>query len=413
MKHYDFNKLVERSDSLSVKYNREAIASICNNPDAQPFWVADMDFAAPPAVLEALKEQVEHGVLGYPRFPHLKETIAAWLERRHGWSVSPSRIATAPGMLASIATLVELYSKEGEGVIDPMPAYKPFVTIVEGLGRKLIPWPMLYDGKGGFTLDFDHLSHLLEDNHSPIILFCSPHNPTGRVFTLEELTQLVALAATFKTMIISDEIHGDLSYAHNTHTPLGTLVEESGVECATCVAPSKTFNIAGQHFSAVICSSGTMYRKLTQRMETLRISPDILATVAASAAYSGGYGWLMDLNHYLSSQVNMVVNHFNEGGSGLLFVPPEASFIGLIDCSAIYERVAEEAKRNTDLYNPKLSPQGGLLSRFFGQKAAIAMNDGSWFGQGWERFVRFNFATSQGRVEAALKAITAAVAELN
>ncbi|NLA93497.1 MAG: aminotransferase class I/II-fold pyridoxal phosphate-dependent enzyme, partial [Spirochaetales bacterium] len=233
------------------------------------------------------------------------------------------------------------------------------------------------------------------------------------VFTLEELTQLVAIAATFKTMIISDEIHGDLTYAHNTHTPLGTLVEESGVECATCVAPSKTFNIAGQHFSAVICSSGTMYRKLTQRMETLRISPDILATVAASAAYSGGYGWLMDLNHYLSSQVNMIINHFNESNSGLLFVPPEASFIGLIDCSAIYERVAEEAKSNTDLYNPKLSPQGGLLSRFFGQKAAIAMNDGSWFGQGWERFVRFNFATSQGRVEAALKAITAAVAELN
>ncbi len=413
MKHYDFNRLVERSNSLSVKYNREAIASICNNPDAKPFWVADMDFAAPPAVLEALKEQVEHGVLGYPRFPHLKETISAWLERRHGWSVKPSLIATAPGMLASIATLVELYSQEGEGVIVPMPAYKPFITIVEGLGRKLIPWPMLYDGKGGFSLDFDHLRDLLEANHTPIILFCSPHNPTGRVFTLEELTQLVEVAATFKAMIISDEIHGDLTYAHNTHIPLGTLIEASGVECATCVAPSKTFNIAGQHFSSVICSSSEMYRKLTQRMETLRISPDILATVAASAAYSGGYEWLMDLNHYLSNQVERVVDHFNESNSGLLFVPPEASFIGLIDCSAIYERVAEEAQKNADLYNPRMSPQGGLLSRFFGQKAAIAMNDGSWFGEGWKNFVRFNFATTQERVAEALKAITAAVAELN
>lgn len=413
MENFNFNTLIERRGSLSVKYNREAITSICNNGDANPFWVADMDFAAPPAVLEALQQQVDHGILGYPRFPHLTETIGTWLERRHGWRVNQSLIATAPGMLSSIATLVELYSQEGEGVIVPMPAYRPFVTIVESLGRELIPWPMHYDGEGKFSLDFDHLSHLLEASRPPLLIFCSPHNPTGRVFTLEELYQLVELCATFKVTIISDEIHGDLTFPQTTHYPLGAIAEGSGVECATCVAPSKTFNIAGQHFSSVVCSSSAMHRKLTQRLEALRISPDILATVAASAAYSGGYEWLISLNNYLSNQAKNIAKQLKEGGSGLLFVPPEASFIGLIDCSAIYERVALDAENNSELYNPKLSPQGGLLSRFFGQRAAIAMNDGSWFGRGWEHFVRFNFATTEKRIEEALVAITTAIENLN
>jgi cystathionine beta-lyase len=148
-------------------------------------------------------------------------------------------------------------------------------------------------------------------------------------------------------------------------------------------------------------------------MEALRIGPDILATVAASAAYSGGYEWLMSLNRYLSRQADNITKQLAKENNGLLFVTPEASFIGLIDCSAIYERVALDAKNNSELYNPKLSPQGGLLSRFFGQRGAIAMNDGSWFGKGWEPFVRFNFATTQERVEEALKAITAAVENLN
>lgn len=413
MKNYDFNRVVERRGSLSVKYNPEAITSICNNPDAKPFWVADMDFAAPPAVLEALQQQVDHGILGYPRFPHLKETIGTWLEQRHGWHVDHSLIATAPGMLSSIATLVELYTKEGEGVIVPMPAYKPFVTIVESLGRELIPWPMHYDGKGRFSLDFELLNHLLEKTQAPLLIFCSPHNPTGRVFSLDELRQLIEACATFRVTIISDEIHSDLAFPQVTHIPLGMVAEGSGVECATCVAPSKTFNIAGQHFSSVVCSSSTMFSKLTERMEALRIGPDILATVAASAAYSGGYDWLMSLNRYLSRQADNITKQLAKENNGLLFVTPEASFIGLIDCSAIYERVALDAKNNSELYNPKLSPQGGLLSRFFGQRGAIAMNDGSWFGKGWEPFVRFNFATTQERVEEALKAITAAVENLN
>ena len=413
MEYFDFNDLVERSNSLSVKYNKEAIASICGNPNARPFWVADMDFKAPPAALHALQGQIEHGILGYPRITDLEETIALWTLKRHAWSVDPASIVLSPGMLASIAHLVELYSEEGEAIILPMPAYRPFVSIIKGLKRQLVPWPMLYDGAGHFTLDFDLLQSLIIQSKARLILFCSPHNPTGRVFNREELTALIEIASRFKTTIISDEIHGDLTFPQNSHTPLGLLAQEAAVQCATCIAPSKTFNIAGQHFSAVISSSPQMHNLLASRMMVMRSSPDILASVAARAAYKGGYEWLMALNQFLSDQMAWIEKTLTESATGLLFVPPEASFIGLIDCSAIYEQVVADSLKNRELYDVKKSPQGGLLSRFFGQKAAIAMNDGSWFGTEWDHFVRFNFATSRGRVAEALASIMKAARALN
>ncbi len=414
MEQFDFTTPIDRCNSLSVKWDKEAIASICNNGEAKPYWVADMDFTAPPAVLEALQAQITHGVFGYPKFDTLKETIVAWAKQRHQWVIDPTLMASSPGMLASIASLVELYSEKGDGIVLPMPAYKPFVNIIKGLGRTLVPWPMHYDtDRAHFTLDFVTLRKLLAQPQNPLLLFCSPHNPTGRVFTEKELTAIAEIAAEFSTTIISDEIHADLTFPGITHIPFGVIADRYSIRCATCIAPSKTFNIAGEHFSTVVCSSKAMHLQLTRRMRALHISPDVRATVTALAAYKNGYEWLMQLNKFLLTQTQLITHLLQESKTGLKFIVPEASFIGLIDCSVIYKRVAEDAKNNPSLYNPNTSLEGGLLSRFFGQRAGVALNDGTWFGNDYAQFVRFNYGTSPQAVKEALKSMIEAVKALN
>lgn len=411
---HEFSRAADRSDSLSVKWNRDAIVRICNNPDALPFWVADMDFPVPMEVRQALHAQADHGVLGYPWFTQTEQTFVRWAQMRHRWQVDPSLTVATPGMLSAIATLVELYSQEGDGVVLPMPAYKPFVHIIRGLGRKVVAWPMTYEHtQARFSLDIASLDRLLDRPHTPLILFCSPHNPTGRVFAADELEAVAQAAVRRSVTVISDEIHADLTYAEAAHIPFDVIAKRHALSCATCMAPSKSFNIAGEHFALVVCSDSRMRHRLSQRLHALHIAPDLLATVTATAAYAHGYGWLKAMRAHLSLQAQEIRTLLAESGTGLRFVTPEASFIGLIDCSAIMERVQEDADHHPGLYDPAQSPEGGLLSRFFGQRAGIAMNDGSWFGSAYGNFVRFNYGTSGNAVKQAIGAIIDAVKSLS
>jgi cystathionine beta-lyase len=413
MDTYDFTKSTDRKESISVKYNRRAIESICNNPDALPFWVADMDFTAPPSVISALASQVDHGVFGYPLFESIGETFSHWALKRHDWQVDPSSVVQAPGMLASIAILVEMLSKSGDSIILPMPAYQPFVHIIKNLGRKLVPWPFLYDTQSHtFTLDIPLLGHLLETEHAPLLLFCSPHNPTGRVFSRQELEAVAEIAHEHSLTIISDEIHADLTLLGHTHIPFDVIAKEYAVPCATCMAPSKTFNIAGEHFSEVICSNRTLEKELRHRLRSLHLSPDLLATATAEAAYKGGFAWLTGLREHLSEQVSYITRRLEESRSGLHFVVPEASFIGFIDCSERFEAIKADEAANPELYDRSRSPSGGVVSRFFGQRANIAMNDGTWFGSNYGQFVRFNYGTTREAVTNAIESIIAAVENL-
>ena len=407
---YDFSTTIDRKNSLSVKWNREAIRSICNNPDAQPFWVADMDFPAPPSVLSALQGQVTHGVLGYPAFSTTQTVFASWAQKRHNWEVDPKDVVPTPGMLASIATLVELLSEVGDKIILPMPAYQPFVHIITGLGRIIVEWPLHYESNThAFSLDMPLFEQLSSHKDTPLLLFCSPHNPTGRVFFETELMAIAQIAALNNIAVISDEIHADLTLPGYRHIPFDTVARTYGITCATCMAPSKTFNIAGEHFSIIVSSHGELRNRLKQRLQALHISPDILATVTALSAYQGGFDWLNELRSHLASQIEQISSLLNSSSSGLSLVTPEASFIAFIDCSSIYDAVLEDAAAHPALYEKRTSPQGGLLSRFFGQRAGIAMNDGSWFGTGYKYFVRFNYGTQTSAVSQAISAMIQAV----
>ena len=414
MNSFDFDIPVDRAGSLSVKWDTQPIKSICGNPEALPFWVADMDFTVAPGISEALRKQADHAVLGYPCFDNLQETFCAWTKIRHHWEPDLASVVVAPGMLTSLAVLMDELTIEGDGVIVPLPAYQPFVRMVKNLGRTLIPWDLRYDqSTAHFALDLEKLEQCMQQPSTKLLLFCSPHNPTGRVFSEEELTRIATLARDNHVMVLSDEIHADLAYSTATHIPFDVIARRTGCQAVTCMAPSKTFNIAGEHFSVAVCSDHQLSARFSRRQRALFLGTGLLSTVTALAAYREGYAWLMELIGYLESQADFIETFIRERIPRLRFVKPQASFIGFFDCSSILEDVKRDAEHHPELYDPTRSPEGGLLSRFFGQRAGIVMNDGTWFGERYGQFVRFNFGAQRSRVEEALLRIAKAIDDLS
>ena len=372
--------------------------------DPLPMWVADMDFASPPAVLDALQQELDNGILGYPYIKGIKESFISFAQKRHSITIDSSHVAIASGMLSSIAILIELYSQEGDSIILPFPSYHPFVDIINNLNRKILPWPLSYDEKEhSFSLDFPLLHKITEENNPPILLFCSPHNPTGIVFSEDELNKVALLAKKNNMLIISDEIHADLVFKHEKHIPFSAIASTYNIHCATCMAPSKTFNIAGEHFSIVVFNDIEMKTTFANRLKAIQSSPDVLAAVASKAAYDGAYNWLISLVDYLEENSKIIEQVLTKYESSIVFIRPKASFIGLFDCKILYNAVVKDSEEHPLVYASR--GDGGLLSRFFGQKAGIAMNDGSWFGSDYHQFVRFNFAAPKEVVKDAMEKI--------
>lgn len=408
---YDFDEPVIRKGTLSVKWNPAAIENITGNPNAEPFWVADMDFKAAPEIQQAAKAAAATGVYGYPHFDGVDDAFRTFVRQRHGLDVPASHIAHCEGLLDSIALLMELLTKEGDGVIIPFPAYYPFVRITQSLGRTVLRWPLAYDRTTHrFSLDWDAFEALAPK--AKLCVFCSPHNPSGLEFTPAELERLCALAKQHHLPVVCDEIHADLSYGN--HTTLYAANRKVGARVVTCMAPSKTFNIAGEHFSVVISEDTDLLAALNARMDALCIhESSYFSTTCAVAAYRHGLPWLKELVAYLEGNADFIASYLREHCPDLVFVKPRASFIGLIDCAAVLPLVERDAQAHPALYDPARSPSGGVMSRFFGQRAGVACNDGTWFGgDAYRAFVRFNYGVRRARVEAALQAMTAAVEAL-
>lgn len=405
---YDFDTVVDRSTSLSVKWNKAVIKSVCGNPEAEPFWVADMDFPVAPEVAQAARALAEHAIFGYPHTDKQRQVFCSWAEQRHQLKITEREVVVSQGVLNSIAVLVEQLSTPGEGIIVPTPAYQPFIRIVKNLDRNLLTWPLLYDAlRHRFSLDWDRLEELAEK--AKLLIFCSPHNPSGLVFDHETLTRLCLVAKAHNLIILCDEIHADLSFTD--HVCLHTVAKEVGATSITCMAPSKTFNIAGEHYSVTLFSEEAMRTQFTHRLSQLFITDtSTFATTLALASYEKGLPWLQALLSYLQKNASLVEGFLAKRIPQLVFIKPEASFIGLVDCSLIMDLVEEDRKAHPELYDEQKSPGGGLLSRFFGQRAGLAFNDGTWFGgDAYRHFIRLNYGTPTSNVERALTKMEEAV----
>ena len=292
---FDFDEIVNRRGTGSVKWDR------CDDASMLPMWVADMDFKTAPAIIEAVKRRAAEGVYGYVHVPDsYYEAVINWFEKRHGWSIaSPEDITYIPGIVPALGILVNALTNPGDGVIFQTPAYNCFFSMVENNGRKKALNPLLRrETETGyyFEIDFDGLERLAAKPENRVLLLCNPHNPTGRVWTREELQRVSEISKRHGVIVVSDEIHCEIVHPGFSYTPFATV----DADCVTCCSPTKGFNIAGLLVSNIITHRADLRSKIQQRIQTMEANlMNPFGIVALQAAYNEGGEWLVALNEYL------------------------------------------------------------------------------------------------------------------
>lgn len=388
---YDFDKVVDRTDTESLKwvYPRKVLKV----EDAIPMWVADMDFEAPPAVVEAIRRRAAHGVYGYPLIPpSFWQAAIGWLKRRHGWDVRKDWMAKSPGIVPALNYAVRAFTKPGDGVIIQTPVYFPFYHAVENNGRRLVRNPLRFDGRR-YTMDLGDLERKLDDGGRMLIL-CSPHNPVGRVWTQEELEGLGRIAIERDLLVVSDEIHADLVYGGHRHHVFAALSPELAERTVTCIAPSKTFNIPGLSTAVVIASNPKLREAFKDETERAGFElGQVFGIVGFEAAYAHGEDWLDELLPYLEANVDLMEKFLAEQISGIRLIRPEGTYLALLDCRG-------------------LGLEPAALNDFFLKKARVYFSDGAMFGEEAAGFVRINFGCPRALLVEALERIERAVKEL-
>ena len=303
------------------------------------------------------------------------------------------------GLLHGVALALNLYTAAGDAVLVPSPTYRPFREIVASNGRVFLDHSLGYK-EGKFFLDRERFR--IDAEKAKLILFCSPHNPSGLVFSREDLTFVLETAKRLGIPVISDEIHGDLVHPGFTHLPMGMVNEEVGAETVTLMAPSKTFNVAGEHSAFAVFSSMETKERFRRAQKSLWLTePGYLIGELTETAYRHGLEWNKALSEYLGENANLV-SSFLEKNTDIRMVNGNASFVTFLDCSKVFDDIKAYTEKNRERF---YATGGGILSRFFGLEAGVAMNDGTWFGKEYEKFVRFNYGTKREMVEEALKRI--------
>lgn len=345
--------------------------------------VADMDFTVPPVVLQALQTRLNHGIFGYEAMPgNLFPALMKWLKTRHGWQVDPTHILRAPNILNTLAIAASLFTKPGDGIIVQPPVFFDFYDIIHENGRRLITNPLiLKDGR--YIMDFAGLETLAADPQTKMIYLCNPHNPVGRVWDRAELQQLGDICARHNVLVISDEIHGDITFTGHKYTPfaaLGTVYADNSI---TCLSPAKSFNIAACCSAFTVISNDQ--RRAAFQAENSRLTVNknnAFASAAMVAAYSEGGAWLEDVLEYLECNLALVRKHL-QALPDVQLVEPEGTFLLWLDFRAL-----------------GLSPED--LTRFLREKAGWAVTRGQAFGVEGAGFARLNIACTKIRLETAL-----------
>ena len=385
-----FDHEISRKGTNSVKYDERQ--NMFGRPDVIPLWVADMDFATPPAITKALIERANHPIYGYTRFPDsLYETVADWAQQRHGWAIQHEWIVMCPGVVPSLNAAVLAFTKPGDSVIIQPPVYFPFFSAATNNSRKLLHNPLQL-ANGRYVIDFDHLEQCAK--HAHLLLLCSPHNPVGRVWDEQELTRLLELAKKYDLIILSDEIHADLIYPGNKHRVLATMTESSA-NIITAMAPSKTFNMPGLNLSTLIIPDKKNRTAITQAFNAMHVSAsNPFSIVAFEAAYREGKTWLEALLVYLRDTRDCVETYLADHLPEIKLIKPEGTYLLWLDCRALNMNDAQ-------------------LQHFFIHEAGIGMNPGIQFGRmEGSGFMRFNIGAPRNTILTALKQIRKAINKL-
>jgi cysteine-S-conjugate beta-lyase len=381
---FDFDTVVDRRASDSNKWRKYP-------PDVLPLWVADMDFPSPPAVVNALRERVEHGFFGYlTEHPELPEVVAERVAKRYGWRVSPEAVVLLPGVNVGNNFACSALAERGEGVLLQTPAYPPILRAASNLGRVRQEQVLARDAGGRYVVDLDAFAAAITPR-TRVFMLCNPHNPVGRVYGRTELEGMAAACLERDLWIVADEIHGDLLLDGRQHVPVASLSPEVEQRTVTFMAPSKTFNLPGLKCAVAIVPNLKLRERLTTTMGDLMSKPSVLGHTAAVAAYRDGDAWLEALLRYLGANRDHLVDYVRTRLPGITMPSPEGTYLAWLDCR-------------------RAAIPGGDPYTFFLERARVALNDGALFGSGGQGFVRLNFGCPRSLLTEGLERMRKALA---
>ena len=389
--NFNFDKIIDRTNNFSAKWSE--MNKNFGTKDLLPMWVADMDFLTAPCVMEALKDRLEQGIFGYTTRPSsYNESIVNWLDNRFSWKINQEWLMFSPAVITSISLLIQNLTQKNDKIMIQEPVYSPFHSIVESNERNLVISPLVKLDDGSYVMDYEDIEAKIKD--VKVFILCNPHNPVGRVWTREELTRLGEICLKHNVLVISDEIHSDIILKNHKHTPFASISKEFRENTITCMAPTKTFNLAGLQSSFLVISNPYYYEVMDKAFSILDIKRNnAFSLVATEAAYNYGEDWLYELIKYIEDNVDFAIDYIKNHIPQLKVKKPEGTYLLWVDFSNL--NVDKE-----DLKNALIN------------KGRIALSDGSSFGIGGAGYYRINLACPRSMVLEGLKRIEFAIKSL-
>ena len=383
---------INRREVPALKVHRMVLGE--DGMDLFPAGVADMDFKAPQPVLAALQSRLNHGVFGYETVPDgLMPALTGWLATRHGWDVDASHILRSPNILNTLAIAASIFTNPGDGVIVQPPVFFDFYDILKENNRVLLSNPLILQDDR-YTIDFDGLEQLASDPKAKMIYLCNPHNPVGRVWTRDELQKLGDICTRHGVLVVSDEIHGDITFEGHDYTPFASLGPEYAQNAITCLSPAKSFNIAACCSAFTVIADDTRRKAFQVENSRLTVNKNnAFASAAMTAAYSEGGPWLDDVLQYLAGNVTLVREQIATM-PGVQMIEPEGTFLLWLDFR-------------------KLGFTPEELTKFLRARAGWAATRGQAFGVEGEGFARLNIACTRAKLTSALQQLSAAINQIS
>lgn len=381
---YDFDTPIDRRNSCSLKWD------IAENE--LPMWVADMDFQTAPEIRDAIMRRAEHGVFGYSIIPdEWYEAYIGWWQKRHSFNIEKDWLIFCIGVVPAISSAVRKLTTPAEKVIIQTPVYNIFFNSILNNGRQVLENRLVYEN-GEYRVDFDDLEQKLSDPQTSLMILCNPQNPAGKIWDRDTLERIGELCYKHHVVVISDEIHCDLTDPGSEYIPFASVSEKCRNNSITCIAPTKAFNIAGLQTAAVMIPDPTLRHKVWRALNTDEVAePSAFAVDAAIAAFTKGAAWLDELREYIFRNKSITNSFIKENLPQIHLVPSQATYLLWLDCS-------------------KLLSRGSDLARFIRKETGLYLSDGKVYGSGGEGFLRMNIACSQSTLMDGLKRLQMGVA---
>ena len=388
---YDFDRYIERRGSGAIKY--DGLKQWYGDSELLPMWVADMDFATPDFIIDALKQRLDHPIFGYTIEPErYRPSIVEWLYNRHGWKIDGGWISFIPGIVKGIGMAISALLQPGDKIIIQPPVYHPFRMVAEHNGCEVVENPLKQEVDGSYTMDLEHLDSIAAG--CKMLILANPHNPVGILWSKETLIRLAEICSKHNIIVISDEIHSDMALWGGKHTPFASVSDKAAQCSITFGAPSKTFNIAGIVASYAVVPNNELRERFYGWMEGNELNqPNIFATIATIAAFDNGEQWRQEMIEYIEGNIEFVEQFCSQYIPQIKPIRPQASYLVWLDCRGLnlnHEQIVE----------------------LFTKHAKLALNDGAMFGSEGSCFMRLNVGTTRAVLATALEQLKSAVEKL-